>query len=1667
MIIVDPNGNETQSQNFQRNDCGGGSVGSWVLYTVPANTYHGADRAEANALALADIAANGQNYANANGVCYVSEKPTLAINAEHTRIIVTSPDTPAILSREFELYREGSLIATGTDTTYSRSFDITLTGSYYARVRVQGKGWSVYSDILIVGAAQKTNTPHIIYAPTQVDTSQHATFQGVGEAGALITAYRNGSNVADSTTTVNADLSWSLTLFGAGVYLFTQTQEGETESDPTEAYTLTSATLASCDPLDRPFTILSATYSGTRLSYSYYAVNLVNATWYIKKDGIILNSGTKTHTSAYEEIELGGALGVGEYEFQLAGTSCAGSASKTFTVASLSSESPVVTYAPTTLVSGVATFYGNGIFGSTIKCYNALTGALVSSTTVPSDSYSWSLVVSAAGTYKFTQTQTDRVESNPTTSYTVATETAVTCDNGANPFTITSVVVLGTSLAYSYDAANLVTAAWVIEKNGMIVQNGSTTHTSPTNTISIQALTDGSYVFKLSGTSCVGTASYAFQIQSESCPLPSVSIGADKDVYAVGDNAVLTATVSGATSYEWFRNGVATGNTTATLNLSTLPLSASGDIYKVRVVNACGGGKVTSYATSNELALVVLDPTIVSCDNGSRAFSLTDVSYSANSGNPYIRYVYDAANCVTAKWRVKKGATTVQQGDIQHNSNTIQITVNALADGNYTFTLTGTSCNGTTSKSFTVGTGETPSPTPEPTSTVKAKTAVVNYSPLPVYNSIDKQFHRRDFSDGFVYPIYATTQSLLPFQFTRDKRSDDFNSVVLVSLTTGEQIDITEQALQISVILDTTGTDYDVVMFRGLSPLGITLPEGRHYLKLSDGVETWYTEVMTLVQDTSDFLEVVYYDRANIGFSDVHISFRDSFKFVVWLPADLARPDYVTEEEVTKREGRVFTERQIAEKVFRFTSYAPEFLCDALRIMQLCDFVQLRFNGNTYDAEHVNLTMDWGDSPVFAVVEGEFNCGVLIKKIPNVFDESGSFDGSFNNDFDTEATQVNLCTLPSASLVANKTSYMEGDYVLLTLTATNFTSYVWYKNDTVLANTGTTLTLNNIPVTANNDVYKVVATNACGTATTSTSTSNLITLAVAQNPNVSVASLSNVARSIPYLTAYSQKPNWAAMRTTTSTYQGQTGHKQPEWIVIAQLGHGLFDMDNKPQQNGMVGVLDASYMVRGLDFVYPSNPDTGIPWSLDPYTVNFYPPNGKSITEFVGIAQELRMVNFLNDDNDYGTLEAFYDVGKSQALHEYFGKGDRVNGKAKGLFIAMDKEIGTDTTGWQKKMALAIGCADWIHNGTIANESMKTAEMYTPVFVTYSGLLDINHNRITSDYMVSGALPVGNRLCPVYDKQNPLRIDIPTRGINAKSILDYPCIIPTQESAYYVVQGVKHGTVYDLDEGKTVTIRKYGATYSAANVANTFNVIGVLHSHLSFSETFGRYCQEVLGVYGLMQDKPIYDKGANGGLIDYMVCDDGTVLQNPADKRVWRINEPMSRKLMGIKALINFMCNNHTHQWAIAGGIDGVNYHPSKTFDGFHGLGAVVKMINDAGGDDSFRFTTPLFEDTEYSLDGTNFIKTKGVEMNVSYTNRLPVRAKVGHGAYAGLLYVMAYREDGIEPLEFWVRAYVAGQTRTVHVPATAWETFSPNYQNGSTIADADKDYFFKVFSFQ
>ena len=180
-----------------------------------------------------------------------------------------------------------------------------------------------------------------------------------------------------------------------------------------------------------------------------------------------------------------------------------------------------------------------------------------------------------------------------------------------------------------------------------------------------------------------------------------------------------------------------------------------------------------------------------------------------------------------------------------------------------------------------------------------------NTSVLPWYTSINEQNHRKSYAYGAIYPLFATANRLLPFQIIRNTRSNNVTSVMLYDKTGKLIANITtymrDTGLQI-VRFQTLG--YDVILYPSILPIPLNQLDGIYYMTLSDGVQTWYSEMFTVVQDVSGYLKIQWWDVENLVFDAGQIVYKNpDFKNMLYLCTELGKPDYEFEEDGEKRDG--------------------------------------------------------------------------------------------------------------------------------------------------------------------------------------------------------------------------------------------------------------------------------------------------------------------------------------------------------------------------------------------------------------------------------------------------------------------------------------------------------------------------------------------------------------------------------------------------------------------------------------------------------------------------------------------------------------------------------------------------------------------------------------------
>lgn len=156
------------------------------------------------------------------------------------------------------------------------------------------------------------------------------------------------------------------------------------------------------------------------------------------------------------------------------------------------------------------------------------------------------------------------------------------------------------------------------------------------------------------------------------------------------------------------------------------------------------------------------------------------------------------------------------------------------------------------------------------------------------------------------------------------------------------------------------------------------IPEGETYVStpicVTDGIET-----------NTNFVKLEYWNDEKLAYPNgfVTTGTDNDFKFQMYIPTTFFKPKYEFEEEITKRAGYKFLELQTCNKVFGFNFLAPEYICDALRLVRLSDYIRFTHDGEYYNALNFEYTPDWQDNGYLAAIECQFETDTIIQKLPS------------------------------------------------------------------------------------------------------------------------------------------------------------------------------------------------------------------------------------------------------------------------------------------------------------------------------------------------------------------------------------------------------------------------------------------------------------------------------------------------------------------------------------------------------------------------------------------------------------------------------------------------------------------------------------------------------------
>lgn len=251
-----------------------------------------------------------------------------------------------------------------------------------------------------------------------------------------------------------------------------------------------------------------------------------------------------------------------------------------------------------------------------------------------------------------------------------------------------------------------------------------------------------------------------------------------------------------------------------------------------------------------------------------------------------------------------------------------------------------------------------------------------NLNPLAFYKSQNDMFKSRPYNYGIKYPLYMPLNRVTPFQIIRG--SSESTTLTSAKIYNDRGVEVATVTSYMSVNVVTIGNS-KVMQFKCGNYANLT--PGQYTMRVVIGNDTYYSEVFTAYANIGKLVKVEYYNADPIIFDEGALTYDNGFKFELFLCTEIAKPEYLFEEESTKRGGFTFVENQISSKQYKMVIAAPEYLCDAIRIIRLHDHVAITKDGNAYEAYNFTPSYQWNDVGDLAQVVITFESNTVLQKI--------------------------------------------------------------------------------------------------------------------------------------------------------------------------------------------------------------------------------------------------------------------------------------------------------------------------------------------------------------------------------------------------------------------------------------------------------------------------------------------------------------------------------------------------------------------------------------------------------------------------------------------------------------------------------------------------------------
>ena len=271
-----------------------------------------------------------------------------------------------------------------------------------------------------------------------------------------------------------------------------------------------------------------------------------------------------------------------------------------------------------------------------------------------------------------------------------------------------------------------------------------------------------------------------------------------------------------------------------------------------------------------------------------------------------------------------------------------------------------------------------------------------NFTPLAWHKGgIELQSNRATYAFGHIVPLLTSSTTFIPFQIIAATGLIN-QSTCDVRLRKVDGTDAIGSNIRSRFgLVKVARTNYDVIIYNGTN-LGTALPIGQYYLTITSGQNTWYSDVVTIVSDTTKMTKITWWDepalQSGVGVTEfcagcIVYKYPVSgstvqYKNYMYFLEELGMPEYTVEEEGEQRDGLFYSSKILSGKKYKMQiAQLSETMCDALRFVHLSDFVTV-VDGyqRTYNCDSVLVTPEWQSGAV-ASASVEITTDTFVKQV--------------------------------------------------------------------------------------------------------------------------------------------------------------------------------------------------------------------------------------------------------------------------------------------------------------------------------------------------------------------------------------------------------------------------------------------------------------------------------------------------------------------------------------------------------------------------------------------------------------------------------------------------------------------------------------------------------------